>query len=467
MTDIKRWYIYALLICVGVLGLWHLQTSPGFWFDEGIIAGLSKSLVYDGVYGTKVAPNEFYTPNFWITTSYTVTLPIALSLKLFGLGIWQARLIPLLYLLGCITIAYHVASRLFGFKHAVWATLLLATFLPLYGNGRAVLGETPGIFWLLSGVWFYIQFESKKKVSSLFLSSLCWGLVVATKPFYALFVPGYVFLLHSAYKTYHVALKYVFYSLIFFTIPLFAWFYFALGWAALMDIRGVLSYFFNSYATDEFQPAILQNLRRFVSEATPIHFLIAALTAAIVLLSKKRKELDVSKTVVALFIFVALGFVWYLKTPGWYRYFFSIHLVVLLLFPRALYTLAPRFAPWVLAALLGVQSVYLVSNYNRFYSNEPMEVSNYLEERVNDTTTIFVASRPEVAFLLDHGKIYQRIFISKRLAVGQDIALQKEADYIVAGRDDEQFVNVHKEVLSSTYSIDTEIGHYLIYKKQL
>lgn len=464
LSFLKKWYIFILLVCVAILGLWRLETSPGFWFDEGIIAGLGRSLVYDGVYGTKIAPGEFYTPNFWITTSYTVTLPIALSLKLFGLGIWQARLIPLLYFLGFIAVAYRVTLRLFGFKYAIWATLLLATFLPLYGNGRAVLGETPGIFWLLCGVLLYTQFESRKKSSLLFFSSFCWGLAVATKPFYALLVPGYIFILYSAYKSYGITIKQSVYALIYFAMPLLVWFYFAMGLAALIDLRGTFSYFLNSYAADEFQPAILQNLRRFFTEATPIHFFIASVTVFIVLLSKKRRELSVSKAIIALFIFIALGFLWYLKTPGWYRYFFSIHLIALLLFPRALYILLPRLAPLALSALVGVQVIYLFSHYNRFYSNEPTEVKNYLGERMDDTTVVFVASRPEIAFLLERGRIYQRVFISSRLAVGRDIVLQKEADYIVAGRDDGRFIGEHQEVLSRAYSIDAEIGHYRIYR---
>jgi hypothetical protein len=157
---------------------------------------------------------------------------------------------------------------------------------------------------------------------------------------------------------------------------------------------------------------------------------------------------------------------WYLKTPGWYRYFFSIHLLAIIFFPAAARSLFGRLAPWALMGLVLVQSVHLYRNYNAFSSRQAVDVAAELATTADLNDSIFVISRPEVAFLLPRRQVSQFIFINQRLSIGERIAPDPLPDYIIAGRHDELFKSDYQAMLSQYYELNQELGNYFIYHKK-
>ena len=92
--SIKNILVFALFIALLAISFWRLPYSPATWYDEGINAGIAKSLIQDNVYSLKVGPGEFVeTRQFLITTNYPVLIPVALSLKFFGINFFAARLL--------------------------------------------------------------------------------------------------------------------------------------------------------------------------------------------------------------------------------------------------------------------------------------------------------------------------------------------------------------------------------------
>src|SRR5574338_537443 len=91
-------------------------------------------------------PPSVATPLVWTDTGTRfIVASVAASFRLFGVGVWQARLVGLLYTYGAFLLLYHLADRLYGRKTAM-AALILVILFPLKWQihplivGRQVLG---------------------------------------------------------------------------------------------------------------------------------------------------------------------------------------------------------------------------------------------------------------------------------------------------------------------------------------
>src|SRR3989344_555415 len=182
---IKSWlgrYKITLLIITAIfvyMVFYGFPDSPAPWFDEGINLGIAKSLVTRGVFSLEIAPNEFIKErSLLITTNYPLLLWIALSFKIFGIGLWQAKVVMFIFLFIFAYLFYSLCAKYYGARNSLMSLALLVTFLPLYGNGKSALGEIPGLTYFLGGLLFW---ESEKKWR-IFTAGLLFGLAAATKP---------------------------------------------------------------------------------------------------------------------------------------------------------------------------------------------------------------------------------------------------------------------------------------------
>jgi hypothetical protein len=147
----------ALVVCG--TGLYHLESFPTFWFDEGWTTCTARTWVEQGHYGC-LLQGEPAPP--LLSAHFPVVASVAASFRLFGVGVWQARLVGLLYTYGAFLLLYYLADRLYGRKVAL-ATLGLVILFPLKWQihplivGRQVLGEMPMLFFLLAGYAAFLQ----------------------------------------------------------------------------------------------------------------------------------------------------------------------------------------------------------------------------------------------------------------------------------------------------------------------
>lgn len=459
-----------------LVGAYHFDTAPGFWFDEGIIAGAAKAIAVSGVYGTQVAPGEFFTQNFWITTGFPLVFPTAFFLKIFGVSVWAARLAPFLYLLGFVAVSYLLIKKLYGFGAAAWASVLLAIFNPLYGNGKAVLGEVPGLFWLVTGGLLYSHFEEKKKTGFLLAAALSWGVAVSTKPYYYVFIPSVLFLAFWLLLRQKAITSRIFFLLAgIFLLPLALLFSFAFDFSSAAGVGDTISYFLNSYGASSFDP--LKNLWRFVSESTPIHFTFLSIFILVAWFARWRKGVGTPPLVYAFFIFMALSFVWYLKTPGWYRYFFSIHLLALILFPAVWFAVVDMLGRWMkkeciirrigvgmIASIVFFQGGFSFFHYDDFRQTEILEFSAYARSHIDSEASVLVLSKPEVAFFIENRALYQSIAINPRLSIGKNIIGIVPVDYIIMENGGDAGGADKQDILDTRYTIAYETGHYRLYR---
>src|SRR3712207_2846052 len=85
---LPRWqvgFVPVLALARLVAGLWHLSAPP-LWWDEGWTRSIARTWAERGHYGRLLA-GELAPPG--LGASFPVTGAVALSFRLFGVGIWQ------------------------------------------------------------------------------------------------------------------------------------------------------------------------------------------------------------------------------------------------------------------------------------------------------------------------------------------------------------------------------------------
>lgn len=473
LSDLKlNLVLLFLFVLLLFFGTWRLPYSPATWFDEGINLGIAKSLITKGVFSLEVSPADFVSDRqFLITTNYPVLLPLALSLKLFGMNLTAGRLPMVLFLVLFFFAAYFILKRIYSKGTAIMALALVISFAPFYGNGKAVLGEIPGLFYLLGGLLLLREGKGWKR---LFLAGLLFGLSAATKPFFLIILPafliGEILIFKSLKAVFTKRILAVFSGML---IPLIGWIATILPKISFSEIIKAITYYSNSYAAQNFTNLIFSNFLRFFSEVTPLHFslLLAAVLIAVFLKKSKKRKLDEIEIILLAFVFINI--LWYLKTPGWYRYFFPAHIILLLLFPASLKHIfynRKKIAATVIIFLFLFQISYLVLKRNDalYNSSETKDFSEYVLTQIKPDSEILLINSPSAAFLINNGEIYQFLQINPALFFGKNTLSGANGfyDYVVTnGSIEEVFIDNLSGILNSRYDMIKNLGHYSLYKK--
>jgi 4-amino-4-deoxy-L-arabinose transferase-like glycosyltransferase len=189
------WLAFALIAVV--LATYHLDRYPTTWFDEGSHLHVPKDLIQFGVYADRSSDGfHYFGPT--IGVGPTVMLPIALAFRLAGIGLLQARLVIVLYMLASIALLGLLAGRRYGWAAAfVAATLLVVTpGVDFLTTGREVLGEVPAFAFLLVGIYFWWRsLEARREIATILGAGLGFGLAALTKNQFGLvLVPTFVLL---------------------------------------------------------------------------------------------------------------------------------------------------------------------------------------------------------------------------------------------------------------------------------
>lgn len=167
----------AMLVAL-LLAAPNLETNPPLSYDEGYVLEAPHHLNTEGWYGVRIAgrPVPFDTH---LSTGPTVLLPVGLALLLLGEGIVQARLVPVMYGALLAAAAYGFV-RLGSSRAGALAAALLVAFT-LYPYQRTVLGEAPGLFWLVLGGVFWVRGLRSGRGATLAAGGGAVGLAILTK----------------------------------------------------------------------------------------------------------------------------------------------------------------------------------------------------------------------------------------------------------------------------------------------
>ncbi len=171
-----------LLAAVFALILLTLGRNPPLWWDEGWTISVARNWLEAGHYGLF---NNDLARGTGLSGHLPAVASAALGVRLFGLGVWQARLPFFLYTLGAFACLYLLARKLYTQKVALASVLSLIFLIPHPAinpllNGRQVLGDVPAAFFLLAG---YLAFLAALERSPWFVlpAAITWGLALAAK----------------------------------------------------------------------------------------------------------------------------------------------------------------------------------------------------------------------------------------------------------------------------------------------
>jgi 4-amino-4-deoxy-L-arabinose transferase-like glycosyltransferase len=191
-TWTRRLFWLLGLALVSVLAFANLTTYPTIWFDEGIHLHVPKAVALFGVYADYSSEGfRFYGPT--MSVGPTVMLPIAFIFELAGVGLLQARLVIVAYLLCAVLLFWLVGKQLGSRQLSLLALALLGTSrgVDLVYYGRQVLGEVPAFAFLLAGLWCWFGAWARRDSWGHLAAGALFGLAVVTKyQFLIVLVPG-------------------------------------------------------------------------------------------------------------------------------------------------------------------------------------------------------------------------------------------------------------------------------------
>ena len=117
----------VLLIVTAVLLILKPAQAPPLWFDEGWDLSVARNWVETGQYAQLLMGNPISAS--MLNTGLPAIAPIALSFRLFGVGIWQGRVSGGLFVLATLALLYYLARHLYNPQVAIG---------PLRGNAADV-----------------------------------------------------------------------------------------------------------------------------------------------------------------------------------------------------------------------------------------------------------------------------------------------------------------------------------------
>lgn len=176
----------VLSLIVLFLSVYKLESAPPFWWDEGWTLSVARNWVEHGHYGN-LRNGEPVPPG--LSGAWPIVAPIALSFQLFGVGLWQGRLVGVIFTLGALVLLYLLSQRLYN-RAIGLTTLFVVSFMTIHPalhavlTGRQVLGEMPVLFYLLLGyvcLLAGLQGSLRRAWWGLGGAALAWGIALNTK----------------------------------------------------------------------------------------------------------------------------------------------------------------------------------------------------------------------------------------------------------------------------------------------
>lgn len=422
-------FLFAVAI---FFATYNLKESPPVWYDEGFFVQSAANLATHGQMGLRLAPSTIEPPSKLITVGYPLIYPLALGFKVFGVNITTARSLMVLFLLMFMLASYVLARRLFGKNVALGTLALLVTLPTLYGNGKSVLGEVPGLTYLVLFLICFVQARSSitKKYAWLITASIFAGLCVATKPTFLLLLPAVAVGAFIEWRRSTFNLKELSTVAITGLIPIVYWI--VTQFRTGDSFYTIFTEYSNPYQIQNMLHTILVNIGHLFTDIGPLYLtvMMSVWIFALWIRHQSRERVPAEEFIVM--VFSVLTIVSYLRTAGWYRYLFEAQALALVFFPGALFVTTgfiseklmgsiKKFTQYIpdtknlsvaVIVVLTVLGAYQV-RFNSFVAesyggNKTAFLEDYFAN-VPATTSYFFYDVPEVAFFDTSTNYYQYI----------------------------------------------------------
>ena len=469
--------LFFLLITLSAsASFYSLTGKPPVWFDEGIFLHTGRVLADEGRFGVQLTPGQF-TDASVVTVGYPLLAPLSVVIKIFGASILSARLLMIFFIFGFVLCFFLLAKKMYSTSIALASTFLLVSFAPLYGVGKSVIGEVPGLFYLTSGLLFLHSIETEaaalrpgKRYIYALLAGFGFGLAASTKPVFLVITGAVAIALALRFRFWRRHLRELLIGAAGFMLTLITWMGTQFG-GSFNPLR-LLTFYANPYlvGSDTVVNFIQTNLLRFFTESTPAHFFLLSLAFLAFLSVKARAKEKIYSGEIIAAAFVVLIFLAYLRTPGWYRYFFPAHALLFLFLPAALARIAEltslrrwRLQPFIIVALLfAVQLGHFVREEHGYQPDETASARAYLATIPVQRSVLFY-NAAELAYLYPHKNFYQYLGINESLKVGESsLAGLKRGEFDVLAIPN---AYVNDSVINPCYKLEHTAGKYSFFSK--
>ena len=497
-TFLKKHYepiLFTLVLIFAVsFSLSSLITKPKLWYDEGLSVELAKNFFLYGKLDAMQAPGVFSGNPYLIGGSgYPLTVPLAGFFYFFGLGPEQARVYMILWIIAVIFTVFFVARKFFGSSSALFSVLLVSTFAPFYGTGRTVLGDIPGFFFLLWGVYFLMNKKNRETAAfqNHILAGLFFGIALSSKPsVYMLLLPAlfFYFLIFERENFWRKAGQ--------LTIgvipPLFLWLFFILpdlfSKASWLSAIGL---YLNPYA--EYQNSsspilnIYNNLSNVIFDSTLFYLFGMFFIVFLAFFRGKSRNFYAKESFYFaqfLIIYGVLVLIYFLKSPGWFRYLLPLQIIIFILFFPALiiifqrffykvirlssFFLSFRFAVIFSSFLVCIQLYHLFFSSALSYSSAPKIVINFIKNHP-DSEFGFI-NVPQISSFASV-KSFQYMKFASGHEVGDhplEYPEEKLHEYVIFFKKEPGFdslVTPYENILEQYYESVDNISGYHVFKK--
>jgi 4-amino-4-deoxy-L-arabinose transferase-like glycosyltransferase len=426
----------------------------------------------------QTAPNEFVSAAT-VSLGFPLVFPVAFAFEHFGVGVLQARMVMVIFILFLLTSALVLIRGLFGTKAALLTGLLLATFPILYGDGKSVLGEIPGLFYLfafLISLW-RIEAEDFEGLFQYLFAGFFAGLCVATKPLFLLLLPA-IFSVVILYRK-RIAFRWgmIAAGLAIFGILFICWVFTQFSFSD--SSSATIAHYVNPYGISNIGHTVFTNIRGLFTDSTPLQFLGLSFIWVVGLFLRIRRKTAISLAEAVAFAFAFFVFLAYLRTAGWYRYFFPAHLVALVFAPYSLLAIvefvrerwqkfAPekffRLAPVALISLLAVFQIYLLSFHSfveGYYTSTTTATLESYFGGLDPKASVFLYNVPEIAIFLPSQNYYQYLQPTDYIETGADqlhVLQNGSADFVIVP----ETTDLSALDLNSVYKKNVRVDRYRI-----
>jgi hypothetical protein len=495
--------VFFILVLLGSLSL---ENFPGLWSDEGWTLCVARTWVERGQYGCLL--NGEPASAAWAAHP-PIVASVALSFKLFGVGIWQGRIVGIGFTIGAFWLLWSLTEKMYSRQHA-WGALLVALLLPLRWQlhpwllGRQVVGEMPMLFYLLAGyLCFFLALQ--KSWLLLLAADVVWGIALMSKmqvePFWAvsLAIPLIVTLVRRQWR-----------FATFLTLGL-------LGSKGVLELlrRGRSLFLPDVVLTPSLKEELIHLQALVFIPSIRLQTLLVTLTLGLptviglvyttkkILRSQLRGETSQPQDLLQLMLFILAGswLAWYaLLSIGWERYaapalFLSSPFVATLLYEltdgfhfshtltgiRAAVlrrdfskqNIRALSALLLVAVMIGASGISLSYKFFSEYDPSPRQVADFLNTATPPHSRIEMFDSP-LFFLLDRSYHYPpppvRLALGRRRFLGQETTirydpLEADPDYLVLGPTGRR-TRLYDAILATpTFRWLRSIGSYDIYER--
>ena len=336
MSTKSKVLVVTILFITVFLSLYKLTESPPVWYDEGLYYQIAKNTAIFDIQGIQVAPKTFVSSAV-ISVGYPFIIPVSWFINIFGANIFGARLAMVVFILLTVGALFFLILKIFDQEVALYSLVLIMTFPMLYGNGKSVIGEVPGIFFLICFLITVYLIESRLYYGRILylLAGMFAGLCLVTKSIFLILALAVIAAIITHRKTIEFNWKHLFIGFIAFLVPIIFWF--KIQFWENDSIYSLLSFYANPYVVESIYSTITSNFISFFRELSPMYFMIIGIFwfAAYVIRISRKIPISLAESIA--FYFSILIAITYLRSPGWYRYFFVAEVPMIAFLPNSIF----------------------------------------------------------------------------------------------------------------------------------